>query len=151
VSRFIHKSHNVSVLLYHFVCPTKYRRSVITKRVDVELLKICEEISLRYEIDFLEIGTDRNHVHFLVQSVPTLSPTRVITIIKSLITRELKNRLPELRKELWGGSFWSSGFFVNSVGSHGSESVIRKYVEMQGLKEYEPLAIQLGLFTEPTA
>jgi REP element-mobilizing transposase RayT len=75
----------------------------------------------------------------------------VITIIKSLITRELKNRLPELRKELWGGSFWSSGFFVNSVGSHGSESVIRKYVEMQGLKEYEPLAIQLGLFTEPTA
>jgi putative transposase len=65
--------------------------------------------------------------------------------------RELRARVPGLKKELWGASFWSSGFFVNTVGSHGSESVIRKYVETQGLKDYMPLVQQLDLFTEPTA
>ena len=67
MSEFIHKSHNVSVLLYHIVCPAKYRRIVIDESVDKTIQKTCEEISKRYEIQFLEIGTERDHVHFLVQ------------------------------------------------------------------------------------
>ena len=66
-SEYIHKSHNVSILLYHFVCPSKYRKIVFTEAVDLTLKEICFEISKRYEIYFLEIGTDDDHVHFLVQ------------------------------------------------------------------------------------
>ncbi|MFL6207973.1 MAG: IS200/IS605 family transposase, partial [Pyrinomonadaceae bacterium] len=69
MSKFIHKSHNVSVLMYHIVCPAKYRRAVFTPPVDQKLKEVCLEISKRYEITFLEIGTDKDHVHFLVQSV----------------------------------------------------------------------------------
>jgi len=72
VSKFIHKSHNVSVLLYHIVCPAKYRRAVFTAAVDAKLKEVCLEIGKRYEIRFLEIGTDKDHVHFLVQSVPNV-------------------------------------------------------------------------------
>ena len=50
------------------VCPAKYRRVVFDREVDQELRAICLEIAKRYEIEFLEIGTDRDHVHFLVQS-----------------------------------------------------------------------------------
>ncbi len=60
VSEFIHKSHNVSVLLYHFVCPAKYRRIVFSEAVDQTLKDMCLEISKRYEIEFIEIGTDNN-------------------------------------------------------------------------------------------
>jgi len=70
VSEYIHKSHNVSILLYHLVCPAKYRRVVFTEEVDKELRDVCLEISKRYEIRFLEIGADMDHVHFLVQTVP---------------------------------------------------------------------------------
>jgi REP element-mobilizing transposase RayT len=84
LSEYVHKSHNVSVLMYHFVCPAKYRRSVFGKEVDETLKEVCLEISKRYEIEFLGIGTDKNHVHFLVQSVPTYSPTKIIQTIKSL-------------------------------------------------------------------
>ena len=66
----LHKSHNVSALLYHAVCPTKYRRAVITDEVEAVLRRVCIDISNRYEIMFLEIGVDSDHVHFLVQSVP---------------------------------------------------------------------------------
>ena len=67
MSKFIHKSHNVTVLLYHLVFPVKYRRIVFDKGVDRALADVCIEIEQRYQIHFLEIGTDDDHVHFLVQ------------------------------------------------------------------------------------
>ena len=67
MSEAIHKSYNVSVLMYHFVCPEKYRRVVIDEEVDQVIKETCEEIEKRYEIRFLEIGTDKDHVHFLIQ------------------------------------------------------------------------------------
>ena len=78
---YIYKSHNVSVLLYHIVCPSKYRKVVFTETFDLSLKEICLEISKRYEIYFLEIGYDNDHVHFLVQSVPTYSVTKIVRTI----------------------------------------------------------------------
>lgn len=148
-SRYIHKSHNVSVLLYHLVCPAKYRRVVFSEMVDETLKETCFEISKRYQIYFLEIGTDDNHVHFLVQSVPVYSPTKIVTIIKSLTAREVFRHNPEVKKELWGGEFWTDGYFVNTVSKFGDENTISKYVREQGTeKQYNVLhkVIQLAIF-----
>jgi len=148
-SKYIHKSHNVSVLLYHFVCPAKYRRVVFSESVDETLKKVCLEISKRYEINFLEIGTDKNHVHFLVQSVPKISATQLVTIIKSITAREIFKEHPEVKKILWGGEFWSDGYFVNTVSKFGDENTISRYVSEQGAeKEYRILhkEKQLKLF-----
>ena len=70
MSRYIHKSHNVTILLYHFVFPAKYRKAVFDKGVDRAVSDSCLEIQKRYEINFIEVGTDEDHVHFLIQSVP---------------------------------------------------------------------------------
>ena len=148
-SEYIHKSHNVSVLIYHFVLPAKYRRAVFSQEVDNTLKEILLEISKRYQIYFLEIGTDKNHVHLLVQSVPRYSPTRIVTAIKSLTAREIFKKHPEVNKELWGGEFWSDGYFVNTVSKFGDEETISNYVKEQGKEqEYKVLhkANQLTLF-----
>lgn len=147
-SEYIHKSHNVSVMLYHFVCPAKYRRAVFNESVDRTIKDICLEISKRYQIHFLEIGTDKDHVHFLVQSVPTYSATKIVTIIKSLTAREVFRMNPEVKRQLWGGEFWTDGYFVNTVSRFGDESTISKYVQEQGReKEYKVLhkSVQLTL------
>ena len=92
-----------------------------------EILKeTCLEIAKRYEIEFVEIGTDKDHVHFLIQSVPKYSPTRIIQIVKSITAREVFKRVPEVKKKLWGGEFWSDGYYVSTVGQNGSEETIRK-------------------------
>ena len=117
------------------MCPTKYRRVVFSELVDKTLKEVCLELSKRYEIHFLEIGVDKNHVHFLVQSVPMYSPTRIITIIKSLTAREMFKVHPEVKKILWGGAFWSSGYFVNTVSKFGDENTISRYVRDQGIEE----------------
>lgn len=99
MGELIRKSHNVSLLMYHFVCVAKYRRLVITEEVDKVLRKICMEISKRYEIRFLEIGTESDHVHFLIQSVPTYSPMKIITKIKSITAREIFSKIPSVKKQ----------------------------------------------------
>ena len=132
MSEFIHKHHNVSVLLYHIVCPAKYRRAVFTAKVDAKLKEVCREIQKRYEIQFVEIGTDEDHVHFLVQSVPIYSPKKIVQIIKSITAREIFKACPEVKKYLWGGEFWTDGYFVTTVGAHGNEQMIRNYVRQQG-------------------
>ena len=148
MSPLVRKSHNVSILVYHFVCPAKYRRAVIDETVDQVLKEVCLDIAARYQVEFLEIGTDQDHVHFLVQSVPTYSPTKIITMIKSLTAREVFARVPSVKKQLWGGEFWTDGYYVSTVGQHMTEDVIRHYMKNQGHeKDYTQLhAQQLNLF-----
>ncbi|MBA0885261.1 IS200/IS605 family transposase [Flavobacterium undicola] len=148
MSEYIHKSHNVSVLLYHFVCPAKYRRIVFSSNVEQSLKEICIEISKRYDIVFVEIGSDQDHVHFLIQSVPMESPTKIIRIVKSITAKEIFKRHPEVKQKLWGGEFWSKGFYVNTVGKHGDENTIQNYVKSQGKeKEYKKIhSQQLSMF-----
>jgi putative transposase len=100
MSQLIRKSHNVSVWLYHIVCPAKYRRVVFNDEVDKELKNICLEIAKRYEIVFLEIGTDKDPVHFLVQSVPIYNVTKIVQIIKSITTCEIFKRVPHVKQKL---------------------------------------------------
>ncbi len=142
MSRYIHKSHNVTVLMYHLVCPVKYRKAVFTEEVEQELRAVCKEIEERYEIVFLEVGVDKNHVHFLVQSVPSYSPTKIVRTVKSLTAREIFKRVPKVKKTLWGGEFWSKGYFMATVGKHGSEGVISSYVKRQGEGKYKQLHSQ---------
>jgi len=148
VSEYIHKSHNVTVLLYHFVCPAKYRRVVFSETVDQSLKEICLEISKRYEIAYIEIGIDKDHMHFLIQSIPIMSPTRIIQIVKSITAKEIFKLHPEVKEQLWGGEFWTKGFYVNTVGRHGDENTIQAYVKAQGTeKDYKMLHHQqLSLF-----
>ena len=129
---YAHKSHNVTVLLYHLVFPAKYRRAVIDAAVDQVLREVCLGIEARYQIKFLEIGTDKDHVHFLVQSVPTYSVTKLVTTIKSLTAREIFRRCPDVKKKLWGGEFWSDGYFASTVGRQGNERTIGAHVKQQG-------------------
>jgi REP element-mobilizing transposase RayT len=149
MSEYLHKSHNVSVLMYHLVCPGKYRRVVFDPTVDTVLKEVCLEIAKRYEIAFLEIGTDHDHVHFLIQSVPTYSPTKLVKLVKSITAREIFSRVPAVKKQRWGGEFWSKGYFMSTVGRHGNEEVIRQYVKKQGQETYTQLhrqEVQLELF-----
>jgi putative transposase len=146
MSRYVHKSHHVSVLLYHVVCPAKYRRVVFTPPVDQCLKQVCIEISRRYELTFVEIGTDQDDVHFLVQSVPMYSPKEIVQIIKSITAREILRQCPEVKEKLWGGEFWSDGYFVSTVGQHGNEENIKKYIERQGFRYTRIHRQQLSLF-----
>ena len=149
-SKYLHKSHNVSVLLYHVVCTAKYRRVVFRQHVDEVVREVCLESAKRYEMSFLEIGTDRNHRHFLIQSAPTYRPTKIVQTVKSLTARQVFARAPEVKKQLWGGEFWGKGYFLTTGGQRGNEQVIATYIRKQGqgeaYKQLHKQPLQLELF-----
>ena len=132
MSEHIHKRHNKSLLLYHLVCPIKYRRNVLSDEVAKSLVEVCKDIERRFEIHFLEIGADKNHVHFLIQSVPMMSAKSIVQVVKSITARELFRLHPEVKQQLWGGQFWTDGYYINTVGQYANEEIIQKYILEQG-------------------
>ncbi|WP_423999134.1 IS200/IS605 family transposase [Maribacter sp. IgM3_T14_3] len=147
MSDHVHKSHNKSLLLYHFVCPIKYRRKVLSDAVSMTFKEVCLQIEERYEIHFVEIGLDGDHVHFLIQSIPMNAPKKIIGAVKSITAKEIFRLHPEMKRMLWGGKFWTNGYYVNTVGQYANEEVIKKYLENQGKSKYTELhRNQLKLF-----
>jgi putative transposase len=146
MSEHIYKRHNKTLLLYHIVFPVKYRKKILTQEVSETLKNICIEISDRYEISFLEIGSDTNYIHFLIQSVPIISITQIVKIIKGITSREIFKTHPEIKKTLWGGNLWTSGFYANTVGQYGNEKIISNYVKRQGDSYNKIHSHQLSLF-----
>ena len=140
MSRYVHKSHNKSMLLYHLVISVKYRRNVLTDEVRTTLVNVCMDLQERYpDMTFIEIGTDENHVHMLIQTTPSYSISQTIRTIKSTTARMIFKLNPEVKQKLWGGEFWSDGYWIVTVSKHGSENIVKEYVKNQGKGKYEQL------------
>jgi putative transposase len=140
VNKVVDNSSCSSTLLYHFVWQAKYRREIPTEIIDRTLIEVCLEIEKQYELQFLEIGAARNHVNFLLQSEPTLSPAKIVELLKAITTREIFQKYPEVKEQLWGAELWNDGYYVSTASKNTFESVISKYIRDQGLeKEYKSL------------
>ena len=127
---------------YHIVFPVKYRRALLCAEITAEIKALAKEIGERYEIEFEEIGCDQDHIHILCSFHPKYSIGEVVRKFKSITARELFIKFPALKKELWGGEFWSDGYYVATVGERGNWSVVERYVKNQGKV---PKAVQLRL------
>lgn len=136
-------THCVYQTHYHLVFPVKYRKALLSKDVEVAIMEISQEISERYEIDFEQIGCDEDHIHILCSFHPKYSIGEAVRKFKSITARELFRRFPILKKDLWGGEFWSGGYYAATVGEGGNWDIVKKYVKNQGK---ELATVQLRLF-----
>ncbi|OGL79859.1 transposase [Candidatus Uhrbacteria bacterium RIFCSPLOWO2_01_FULL_47_24] len=141
----IRTHHNAYDTHYHIVFPVKYRKALLQDEIPLAISTIAQEIAQRYDIEFEKIGTDLNHIHLLASFPPKLSGSEVVRIFKSITARELFKRFPALKKDLWGGEFWSDGFYLSTVSERGNWKVVEQYVASQGKTMDTPP--QLRLFT----
>ena len=125
----------------------KYRKKLLIDQERIDLLKnVCIEIGERYCFEFDAIGTDGDHVHVFVGSAPKYAPSRIMQVIKSITARQIFKAFPEIRKQLWGGEFWSDGGYIGTVGEGITAEIIRDYIERQGSNEEKEGYNQLKLF-----
>ncbi|MBV9850868.1 MAG: IS200/IS605 family transposase [Armatimonadetes bacterium] len=130
--RLVRGWHCVYDMHYHLVFTVKYRRALLDPQVVAELTRISREIQERYEFQIETLGADSDHVHLLCAAHPKVAAGQIARIYKSLSARELFKALPSLRKQLWGGAFWTSSYFAATVGQFGGYESVRRYVEEQG-------------------
>jgi len=110
----------------------KYRKKLITDDIFEFMKIVCDGISQRYYLHFDAIGTDRDHIHIVVEGAPKYSPSRIMQICKSLLAKLTFKQFPELREELWGGQFWSDGGHIDTVGDGRGLDEVKQYVKKQG-------------------
>ena len=97
----------------------------LAKRLKVVFQEIAERYE--FEIDTMEVKDD--HVHLFLSAPPRYSPARVVQVIKSISAKMVFKEFAEVKKQLWGGEFWSDGYFVRSVGDKVTSDVIRRYIK----------------------
>ena len=139
------QAHTVYKTQYHIVWPTRFRRKILTPGVASYLrIKFGEVRKFYPDIHYVEIGTDKDHVHLHVIIPPRYSVSKMVNIIKTNTSHALQQKFPHfLNKVYWDhGGIWSKGFFVSTVGIN--EALIQHYVKMQG--EEDAGQAQLELF-----
>ncbi len=123
-------------------------RIKVAGSIDEEVERIIVEVSRgiveRYDIESEQIGCDRDHIHILCAAHPKIAPGQIVRVFKSLTARGIFREKPSVKKSLWGGQFWTDGYYVATVGERGEWSAVERYVKNQG-KPREELR-QLKLF-----
>ncbi len=124
-------SHAVYDLKYHMVWVPKYRKMMLRGDLAKRIKEVFAEIAEKYEfeIDTMEVKDD--HVHLFLSAPPRYSPSGIVQIMKSISAKMVFKEFPEVKEQLWGGEFWSDGFFVRSVGDKVTSEIIRRYIKYQ--------------------
>ncbi len=127
-----HSYHCTYDAHYHVVFPVKYRKALLNEPICKAIREIAQGIADRYEIAFEQVGMDNDHIHVLCSFHPKLSGGDFVRIFKSITAKELFKRFPDLRKEMWGGQFWSDGYYIATVSDRGNWKTVEQYVKNQG-------------------
>ena len=119
---------------YHIVFPVKYRKALLSDSVATEIKEISKRLAERYELYIEQIGCDQDHIHLLTSFHPKYSIGQVVRLFKSITAKQVFLKFPELKKDLWGGEFWTDGYYAATVGERGNWSVVERYIKNQGGK-----------------
>jgi REP element-mobilizing transposase RayT len=137
-----HWYHNISECYYHIQITVKYRKALINKKTEKVILESISGIKERYAIEVSHVGFDQNHVHLLTRFLPKYSGGQVIKLVKSLSAKAVFREVPEVKNELWGGEFWTDGYYIATISGKGNKAVIERYIKNQGReKEIEQLKL----------
>ena len=121
--------HNVSECYYHIQITVKYRKSLLNRKVEETIIEVMNGFKERYAIDIHTVGFDQNHCHLLLRFLPKYSGGQVIKIIKSITAQAIFRIVPIIKEELWGGEFWTDGYYIATVSGKGNKHTIENYIK----------------------
>ena len=110
----------------------KYRKDIISDEIRNFLKYIFSGIEKRYYLKFHAIGTDEDHLHILVEARPRYAPSEIMQICKSIVAKQIFLKFPKIKKELWGGHFWTEGGHIDTVGDGYGVEKMKEYIRNQG-------------------
>jgi len=127
--------HNISECYYHIQLTVKYRKALLDKEVQEVIVETIKGFKERYAIEPSTIGFDQNHIHVLCRFLPKYSGGQVIRIIKGVTGQQIFERVPSIKSALWGGEFWTDGYYIATISGKGHKEVIERYIRNQGREQ----------------
>lgn len=130
-----HYAHAVCSLQVHIVFVTKYRHPVITEALESRLTAMIEKLCATQKCELIEAKADlekKDHVHLLVEVAPDIAVSKLVNILKTITSREVRKEFAEhLKPYYWKPVFWKRGYCAVSAGG-ASLDVLKQYIESQG-------------------
>jgi putative transposase len=123
-------AHSTHTLNFHLIFCTKYRRTVLTNDIGDRVKEIICEIAKEQNVIIEAMETDSDHLHIMLNLKPTHSIPKLVQLFKGRSARLIFQEFPEIKRRLWGGHLWSSGYFVTSAGGAPLET-LKTYVNSQ--------------------
>ncbi len=122
--------HNLKV---HLILVCKYRKKLLEQGIEANIKDIIRDIENNSDFDIIEMETDIDHIHLMIQYIPKVSISSIINRVKSITTKRIWNLHQQiLQKHFWKEkTFWTDGYFVCSVGEASPET-IQNYIKNQG-------------------
>ena len=106
---------------------------LVSQQVSDDIKQFSYEICQKHKVIIKYMETDKDHIHYMIETEPTMSVSKIVNLMKSYTTYHIWKRYPNyLRKHFWKEhTFWTDGYFACSVGNV-SEEMLKKYIENQG-------------------
>lgn len=115
---------------YHLVWYVKYRHKVLVDNIEGRLKELLHQIAEDNGFTIVEMESDLDHIHLLVDCTPQHSIPTMMKALKGVSARLLFKEFPELKRKLWGGHLWNPSYFVATV-SEQTEAQIRAFIQKQ--------------------
>lgn len=130
--KFQTHSHSIFNLKIHLIVVVAYRRKVISSLIMQTLRETITEVCESFSVNVLEFSGEMDHVHLLLEIVPTIRISDLVRKIKSVTSRRVREKhWSEIKSKLWGKRFWTRSYCVLSVGNGANTETIKKYIQNQ--------------------
>ena len=101
------------------------------KRLNIIFVELLE----KWNCKLVEFNGEEDHVHALFQYHPDIELSKLVSNLKSVSSRKLRQEFAKhLESFYWKDVFWSGSYFVASCGGV-TVSTLRKYIEAQETPE----------------
>ena len=133
IDKWKSKNRHKYLLQYHLIFVCKYRKKLLIKSIADDIKQLSYEICNKHNVTIKEMETDKDHIHYLIETEPNISVSQIVNLMKSYITYHIWERHQEfLSKHFWKEhTLWTDGYFVCSVGNV-SGKILREYIKNQG-------------------
>lgn len=127
------KNRHKHLLQYHLIFVCKYRKKLLISKISNDIKQLSYEICNKHNVTIKEMETDKDHIHYLIETEPTISISKIVNLMKSYTTYHIwQLHQKYLSRHFWKEhTFWTDGYFVCSIGNV-SEKMLKEYIENQG-------------------
>jgi putative transposase len=102
------------------VFAVKYRKAILDEEIGRIIVETARGIEERYDIEFEQIGCDRDHIHILCAAHPKVAPGQIVRVFKSFTARAIFRAKPSVKKALWEGRFGRMAIMLQQLGSEAN-------------------------------
>lgn len=129
-------SHSRYLLQYHLIFVCKYRRKLLVyPSVIADIKSLSREICIRHNVVIHYIESDKDHIHYMIETMPNINLADFVKTMKSYTTYHIWQKYPQyLSRFFWKEhTFWSDGYFLATIGNVSQET-LKHYIINQGKK-----------------